>query len=101
MQAYTGTMWTYPQYMMTVTIFSIVLSAGYVLFMRLLRCDASKIADLDLTIFGDPNMPINRYQKSVLGCVIVFIVGSIIISFGGMLDNPVSLFLRKIGVMAG
>lgn len=97
-QAYTGTMWTYPQYMMTVTIFSIVLSAGYVLFMRLLRCDASKIADLDLTIFGDPNMPINRYQKSVLGCVIVFIVGSIIISFGGMLDNPVSLFLRKIGV---
>ena len=66
--------------------------------MRLIRCDASKIADLDLNVFGDPKAPVSRYQKSVLLCMLLFIIGSVVISFGGMLDTPITNFMSKIGV---
>lgn len=97
-QAYTGVMWTYAEYMMTVTVFTFVLAAGYTVFMRLIRCDASRITSLDLNVFGDPKAPVSRYQKSVLICMLLFIVGSVIISFGGMLDTPVTNFMNQIGV---
>ena len=97
-QAYIGTIWTYAEYMMTATVFSAVLAAGYTLFMRLIRCDASKMADVDLSVFGDSNMKATKHQKGVLAGMVMYIVGATIISFGSMIDSPVTNFLGKIGV---
>ncbi len=98
-RAYTGGIWTYAEFMMTMTITCFAIPAFYTLFMRfILRCDASKVANLDLTLFGDPNAPIDKHQKGVLTAVLVYIIGSTIISFGGMMQNAVGAFLSQISV---
>jgi len=97
-KGYTGVMWSYPQFMMSMSVTCIALSAFYTVFMWIQRCDVSKVRDLDLSVFGDPNTKMTKFQKSVLWCMIVYIVGSTIISFGGMMQNPVGAFLNKISV---
>lgn len=97
-QAYTGVMWTQAEYMMTISVFSILLSAGYVLFMRLIGCDASKMKDVDLSVFGDANAGITKHQKGVLACIILYIIGSIIISFGSLIDSPITNLLAQVGI---
>lgn len=47
--------------MMTASIFSFALAVGYTLFMFLIRCDASIIADIDLSIFGDASMKATKH----------------------------------------
>lgn len=97
-RGYVGTMWTYPQFMMTATITCIGISAFYTVFMWIQRCDVSKVKNLDLSVFGDPKAKMSAHQKTVLWCMIVYIVGSIIISFGGMMQNSVGAFLNKVSV---
>lgn len=97
-KGYTGTIWTYAEFMMTLTITCFAIAALYVVFMWLQRCDASKIANCDLSIFGDPNVPIDKHQKAVLWCVLLYIIGSIVIGFGGLMQNPVGEFLNTINV---
>lgn len=97
-KGYTGSMWTYGEYMCTLTVTCLAISAFYTLFMRLQRCDVSKVANLDLSIFGDPNAPIDKHQKAVLWCMLIYIIGSTIISFGGMMQNSVGAFLNSISV---
>ena len=98
-KAYTGGIWTYAEFMMTMSITCLAIPAFYTLFMRfILRCDASKVANLDLSLFGDPNAPVDNHQKGVLACIIAYIVGSTIISFGGMMQNAVGAFLNLISV---
>lgn len=84
--------------MMTASIFSFALAAGYTLFMFLIRCDASKIADIDLSIFGDASMKATKHQKGVLAGMLLFIIGATIISFGSLIDSPITNFFAKIGV---
>ena len=83
--------------MMTASIFSFALAAGYTLFMFLIHCDASKIADIDLSIFGDASMKATKHQKGVLAGIL-FIIGATIISFGSLIDSPITNFFAKIGV---
>ena len=97
-KGYTGSMWTYAEFMMTLSVTCIAISAFYTVFMWLQRCDVSKVKDLDLSVFGDPNAPITKHQKAVLWCLIAYIVGSTIISFGGMMQNSVGTFLNSISV---
>ena len=97
-KGYVGSMWTYAEFMMTLTITCLAISALYVVFMWIQRCDVSKVANLDLSIFGDPKASITKHQKAVLTCMIVYIVGSTIISFGGMMQNSVGTFLNSISV---
>lgn len=78
--------------MMTASIFSFALAAGYTLFMFLIRCDASKIADIDLSIFGDASMKATKHQKGVLAGMLLFIIGATIISFGSLIDSPITNF---------
>lgn len=80
--------------MMTASIFSFALAACYTLFMFLIRCDASKIADIDLSIFGDASMKATKHQKGVLAGIL-FIIGATIISFGSLIDSPITNFLLK------
>lgn len=97
-QGYTGSMWTYAEFMMTLTIACLAISAFYVVFMWLQRCDVSKVANCDLSVFGDPNAPIDKHQKAVLWCMLIYIIGSTVISFGGMMQNSVGAFLNSISV---
>ena len=83
--------------MMTASIFYFALAAGYTLFMFLIRCDASKIADIDLSIFGDASMKATKHQKGVLAGIL-FIIGATIISFDSLIDSPITNFFAKIGV---
>ena len=84
--------------MMTASIFSFALAAGYTLFMFLIRCDASKIADIDLSIFGDASMKATKHQKGALAGMLLFIIKATIISFGSLIDSPITNFFAKIGV---
>lgn len=84
--------------MMTASIFSFALAACYTLFMFLIRCDASKISDIDLSIFGDASMKATKHQKGVLAGMLLFIIKATIISFGSLIDSPITNFFAKIGV---
>ena len=97
-KGYTGAMWTYAEYMMTITVTCFAISALYIVFMWIQRCDVSKVANLDLSVFGDPNAPIDKHQKAVLWCMLLYIAGSTVISFGGMMQNSVGTFLNSISV---
>ena len=67
--------------------------------MFLIRCDASKIADIDLSIFCDASMKATKHQKGVLAGMLLFIIGATIISFGSLIDSPITnFFFAKIGV---
>lgn len=98
-RAYTGGVgWTYAEYMLTVTIFTLLVALLYTVFMWIIRCDASKMATVDLSVFGDPNAKISNHQKAVLYCMYAFILGSIVISFGGLMSNTVGKFLSLVSV---
>lgn len=95
-QGYMGTLYTNGQYLLTVTPFVILMCAGFVLYMRLLRCDASKIINLDMSVFGD-NTQIEKHQKSVLNAMFAFIIGCLIITLFGNGSNIVAKILGAIG----
>lgn len=98
-RAYTGVSWTYAQWMMSVSIYVILVPIGFLLFMKLIGCDPSKLKNIDITnAFGDPNATISKHQKSVLGCMLAFLIGSIIISFGAMMNNPLGKLFGMISV---
>ncbi len=98
-QMYTGATWSNADYMMTVTIFTFVVSVGYIFFMKLMRCDASKIVSVDLNVFGDANMKLTKHQSCVLWSMFAFIIGCIVFSFGSMMNNAVGQMLAKVGVV--
>lgn len=95
-QGYMGTIWTNGQYMLTMTPFVVLMCMGYVLYMRFIRCDASKIVNLD-NMFGEEEK-ISKHQKSVLYAMYVFIIGCLVITFAGNSTNVISVFLNKITV---
>lgn len=98
-KAYTGITWTYAEWMMSISIYTLLVPFGYILFMKLIGCDPSKIVNIDISgAFGDPNVEISRHQKGVLTCMIIFLVGAVIVSFGSMMQNVVGQFLGKVSV---
>ena len=96
-EGYMGAIWTNVEYMLTITPFILLMCAGYVFFMRLLRCDASKMRAFDIVLFGGEE-EINKHQKGVLYAMYAYIIGCLIISFGGLGTNAISDFLNLIGV---
>lgn len=97
-RGYFGDVWTYGSYFLTVSIFTFVMALGYVLFMRLLRCDASKMIDTDFSVFGEVTT-LSKHQKYVLGSLLVFVLGSILIVVLGNVPNPLMGIANKISVM--
>jgi len=96
-EGYMGAIWTNVEYMLTVTPFILLMCAGYVFLMRILRCDASKIVELDMAVLGNSET-ISTHQRAVLYAMYAYIVGCLIISFGGLGSNMISDFLNIIGV---
>jgi len=96
-EGYMGSLWTNVEYMLTVTPFILCMCAGYVFLMRLLRCDASKIIELDMDVLGIQET-ISVHQKAVLYAMYAYIIGCLIISFGGLGSNRFAELLNLIGV---
>ena len=97
-EGYLKTIWTNVGFMLTITPWMILLSCGYVLFMRIIGCDVSKIANADMKIFGDGTLSLTKHQQWVFNAMLIYIIGCLVITFGGMMSNPIGAFLTKVGV---
>lgn len=89
----------YGYYFMTATPYVMAVVIGYTLFMRLMRCDASKIANADFTALNAQyQMGLNKTQKMVVSGLVIMLVGSIAIAIGGGGTSAFSILLGKVNV---
>lgn len=82
--AATGVMVDYAKYMIVMIPMSILMILGYVLLMKVMRCDAKKITALDMSAI-EARFPngLGRFEKWLLGCVIILMLFSVIVTFAG------------------
>lgn len=82
--AATGVMVDYGKYMLIMIPMGILLILGYVLLMKLLRCDAKRITALKLD-FIEARFPngLGKFEKWLLGFTVILMAVSIVITFGG------------------
>ena len=87
MQAATGMVMNFGKYLLAVIPFTVVVLFGFILLMKLLGCDASKMTDMPVEeMFGETiNLPLTAYQKAVLIAMATMVTGAIVISFA---TNP-------------
>jgi len=87
MQAATGRVMNFGKYLLAVIPFTVVVLFGFILLMKLLGCDASKMTDMPVEeMFGETiNLPLTAYQKAVLIAMATMVTGAIVISFA---TNP-------------
>ncbi len=80
--AATGIMVDYAKYMIVMIPMGILMIIGYVFYMKLMRCDAQKITALDMSAVSDrfPN-GLNRYNRWLLGAILIMMLFSIIVTF--------------------
>jgi len=80
----TGVAIDYGSYMIMSIPYMFITMFGYVLLMRLLRCDASKMATADFSAYEEKyQYGLTKYQKAVIVSVVGMLFGSIAISFLG------------------
>lgn len=96
--AATGILVDYAKYMIVMIPMGILMIMGFVLFMRLMRCDAQKITALDMSVVEKrfPN-GLNRYNKWLLGCIVVMMLFSIVVTFASG-ESGIRAFLGKFSV---
>lgn len=82
--AATGVMVDYAKYMMVMIPMGILYIIGFVVLMKLIRCDAQKISQLNMKAIEErfPN-GLGRFEKWLLGCVIILMLFSIVVTFAG------------------
>lgn len=89
----------YGYYFMTATPYLIIAVIGYTLLMRLMRCDASKIAKADFTeLNAQYQAGLSKTQKLVIAGLVIMLIGSIAIVMGAGGTSNFSLMLAKINV---
>lgn len=89
----------YGFYFMTASPYLIITVIGYPLLMRLMRCDASKIANADFDeLSKDYKNGLNKGQKFVLWTLIIMLLGGITISILASGSSVVSILLNKINI---
>jgi len=83
MQASTGLAMDFGKYLLAVIPFSVVSLFGYILLMKLLRCNVSKMTEISTgEMFGEEiNKPLTNFQKATLISMFVMVIGCIVISF--------------------
>lgn len=83
MQASTGVVMNFGEYILAVIPFTLISLVGYVLLMKLLRCDVSRLTDISTEdMFGEEvNQPLTKFQKATLICMGLMMVGCVVISF--------------------
>lgn len=82
--AATGIMVDYAKYMIVMIPMGFLYTIGYVFLMKLMRCDAKKITELDMSHIQArfPN-GLGKFEKWLLGCVIILMLFSVVVTFVG------------------
>lgn len=82
--AATGVMVDYAGYMIVMIPVSILMTLGYILLMKLVGCDASKITELKMDSI-EARFPngLGKFEKTLLLFVIIMMLFCIILTFGG------------------
>lgn len=83
MQAATGLAMDFGKWMLAIIPFSVISLAGYIVIMKLLGCDVSKMTEISVgdMLGGDADQPLTKFQKATLAAMIVMIIGCIVVSF--------------------
>jgi len=99
-QKTTGLIWPFTPYLLAVIPFIIVSCVGWFLVMRLFPgCDASKLADIDLSKLVDDTGKMTERQKGALVFLLIFIIVCIFVAlYGNANGNAIQQFTNKIGV---
>lgn len=72
----------YGKFIIVAAIFYLVCSFGYIALMALMRCDVSKMKQLDLSEYEKKyEQGLNLYQKTVLALTMVWVFGCMLVSF--------------------
>lgn len=78
----TGIMVDYGKYMLVMIPLSLLMIGGYILLMKLMRCDAQKITALNMRDIEKrfPN-GLGKFEKWLFGCIVILMLFSIILTF--------------------
>ncbi len=72
----------YGSYIVVAVIFYLVSCFGYIALMMLMRCDVSKMKNIDLSEYEEKYAHgLSTYQKSVLALTLAWVVGCMLVSF--------------------
>ena len=82
--AATGVMVDYAGYMIVMIPVSILMLVGYILLMKLIGCDASKITELKMD-FIEARFPngLGKFEKTLLVFIVLLMFFCIVLTFGG------------------
>ncbi len=82
--AATGVMVDYAGYMIVMIPLSILMTLGYILLMKLVGCDASKITELKMDAI-EARFPngLGKFEKTLLACIIIMMFFCVVLTFGG------------------
>ncbi len=71
------------KWMLVMIPYSVITLLGYILLMKLMRCDASKMADISTGEMKEKaSQKLGAYPKACLAATAMLIVGCIVVSFG-------------------
>ena len=99
-QRATGLVWPFPPYLMSVIPFIIICCIGWTLVMRLFPgCDASKLANVDVTTLTPSDGKMTKRQKAALITSLIFIGSCVLVAFLGKADGTVlQQYLNKVNI---
>jgi len=94
-----GMVFDFGKYIIVAVVFYIVCSFGYLLLMMLMRCDVSKMKNINLEMYKEKyQYGLNTYQKTSLGLVLAWVAASCLVSFVDA-TSAIGMILSKAGVV--
>ena len=89
-------------YLLFVLCLSVLLIAGCLVMMKLLRCDMNKMAQADLAFLNEKyKNGLSKYQKSVLTAMLIYVIGAVVIAFFPKSFGSVTTFVTASVSFAG
>ncbi len=96
--ASTGVSFDYGHFMMSVIPFCVLTMILYIPLMKILGCDPSKMVNADMSeLEAKYQYGLNKYQKAIVICIVLFVLGAIVVSFAGG-KTGIRLVITKFGV---
>lgn len=94
-----GTGLDYGKYVIVAICFYLILSFGYMLLMKVIRCDVSKIQNIDLSDYKKKyENGLTLYQKVAMGLFLFWVLGCMAVTFLAKVAG-IGQFLTLAGVM--
>jgi len=82
------------KYIIFILVFSVAFIATLLGMLRLLKCDIGKMTDADLSFLTEKyENGMSSYQKAILSCMLIYVLGSIIIAFFPKTLGAITVFV--------